>query len=253
MAIIRSPRPENHFTIIENQVLRDQRLSYKARGILIYILSHVDNWRISAEDLAGKSTDGRTAVLSGLEELRTLGYIVTTRKQNADGKWTTESVAFDTPQKLPKSGFPTSVFPTSGNPTPLEEPSKNKHKDAEPKVSARNQSPIQQLASAYIENLPQWAVKPSWDQICGQMAGYLKNNDLTELMADVTELGKEGKALSIYDLQRIRAARLQIKPKTAPTPTSEEFDPRPYEEARAKAAPMPEDIKAIVERYRKQA
>lgn len=233
MAIIRSPRPENHFTVIENQVLRDQRLSYKARGILIYILSHVDNWRISAEDLADKSTDGRTAVLSGLEELRTLGYIVTTRKQGADGKWTTESLVFDTPQKLPKSGFPTSVFPTSGNPTPLEEPSKNKHKE-EP-----NGSVVRDLMKLYYENFT-GELEMNRGQAAGQIQAALKQTTPEKLAPAIKQVAIEGKVLS-----RNTLIQAMSKFTTPPTPQPSTFDREAYEKAKAKAVPMPENFKNL--------
>lgn len=235
MAIIRSPRPENHFTVIENQVLRDERLSYKARGILIYILSHIDNWRISADDLADKSTDGRTAVLSGLEELRTLGYIITTRKQGADGKWTTESVVFDTPQRLPKSGFPTSVYPTSENPTPLEEPSKNNHKYGEP-----NGSQVRELMKLYFENYTGDLVMDR-GQAAGQIMSALKQTTMEKLAPLVKQVAIEGQVLSRNTL--IQAGkRLNVKP----TPQSAEFDREEYEQMRAKAVPMPKNFKELM-------
>lgn len=121
MSIIRAPRPESGFVQIRNEVARDSRISYKARGILLEILSRPDNWETSADALAASGPDGRTAVLSGLRELRDAGYLETTRQRRDDGTFNTVSIAYDTPQiERPESGFP-----TSDNPPPIEHRSKN--------------------------------------------------------------------------------------------------------------------------------
>ena len=49
--IVRSKRPER-YTVLDNDILRNHALSFKARGILAYILSQPDNWAISSSRLA---------------------------------------------------------------------------------------------------------------------------------------------------------------------------------------------------------
>ena len=51
MTIIRAPRPDSGFLIVANDVVRDSRLSYRARGTLLSILSRPDDWRTDAEQL----------------------------------------------------------------------------------------------------------------------------------------------------------------------------------------------------------
>jgi hypothetical protein len=119
--IIRAPRPESHFVQIRNAVVRDRRLSYKARGLLAYMLSFPDNYRITSDALSDASdVDGRTAVLSGLAELREAGYLVTETVRDAKGTFAKRSHVFDEPQltqetmndDFPKEGFPKSETPT---------------------------------------------------------------------------------------------------------------------------------------------
>jgi hypothetical protein len=115
MSIKRAPRPQSNFTIISNTVLRDNNLSFRARGILANILSRPDNWRTDADTLARESKDGRTAILTALKELELAGYLVRKKYQNDKGHWQTESTIYDKPQ--PKSDFPMSVKPISDSPT----------------------------------------------------------------------------------------------------------------------------------------
>ena len=148
MSIIRAPRPESGFVQIRNEVARDSRLSFKARGILIEILSRPDNWETSADALAATGPDGRTAVLSGLRELREAGYLTTVRQRLEDGTFNTVSTVFDTPR--PESGFP-----TSDNLTSIEHRSKNTNSlstdvDREPTEGQR----VNALTKVYTDLVP---------------------------------------------------------------------------------------------------
>lgn len=98
MSIRRAPRPEAGFTIIDNDVLRDARLSFRARGLLASVLSRPDNWTVSADRLAHEASEGRAAILTAMKELEAVGYLVRLRHQNASGRWETEVVFYDTPQ-----------------------------------------------------------------------------------------------------------------------------------------------------------
>lgn len=124
--IRRAPRPDDHYTVIRNAVLRDDRLSYRARGILAAILSRPDNWKISRDALAREGREGRDAVNTALNELVDAGYIQRIRTQQEDGTWITEQTVFDTPGNWESAdsgpvsaGFqsPKPEKPTTGNPT----------------------------------------------------------------------------------------------------------------------------------------
>jgi hypothetical protein len=117
MTIQRTPRPQSNFTILSNEILRDNRLSFRARGILASVLSRPDNWRTSAESLANESKEGRGAILTALKELETFGYLERIKYQNKQGHWMSDSLIYD----KPKYGKPTSVEPTSENSTVLKE------------------------------------------------------------------------------------------------------------------------------------
>lgn len=102
--IRRAPRPEGNFTVLHNHVLRDHRLSFKARGLLAYILSMPDNFKFTAELLTRHAPDGRQSVITGLRELRDAGYLTVTRTQSSDGRWRTISTIHDCAQHGENSG-----------------------------------------------------------------------------------------------------------------------------------------------------
>lgn len=86
MAILRHQHSSN-YTVISNASIQDKRLSWKARGMLAFLLSMPDDWEFYQEDLVKRAPDGVTAVQSGLGELRDHGYLSVHRERGDDGKF----------------------------------------------------------------------------------------------------------------------------------------------------------------------
>lgn len=97
--IIRAERKEK-FTVVSNAALEDTRLSFRAKGILVFILSKPDRWQVSERHLAEQGPDGRSAVASALTELEEAGYLRRTRSREADGTFSWQSMIFDEPQTV---------------------------------------------------------------------------------------------------------------------------------------------------------
>ena len=72
-----------NFTMVHNNLIFDESISWKAKGILLYMLSRPSNWRYNAKEIAKNSKDGLDSVYSGLKELVKERYV--SRKKNADG------------------------------------------------------------------------------------------------------------------------------------------------------------------------
>lgn len=71
---IRVQKRSNNFVMMDKGFLEDERISYKAKGILAYLLSKPDNWKVIVGNLMNYSTDGKAFVYAGLKELKECGY-----------------------------------------------------------------------------------------------------------------------------------------------------------------------------------
>lgn len=101
--IRRGPRQADHFTILSNAVLNDDRLSFRARGILIWLLSKPADWRTRSEAIAEQSPkEGREAVRTAMRELAELGYLVREKVQNERGQWATIQTVYEVPVTDPQ-------------------------------------------------------------------------------------------------------------------------------------------------------
>lgn len=71
--IVRVNKTQN-YTVMSNTHLKDDRLSWKAKGIHSYILSLPDDWKVILEHLKTVSTDGRDSTTAGIKELYKYRY-----------------------------------------------------------------------------------------------------------------------------------------------------------------------------------
>ena len=74
---------KENFTSIHNKLINDSRISLKAKGIMLYMLSKPENWKYYPKEIAKNSKDGLDSVYSGIKELIEAGYISRTR--HSDG------------------------------------------------------------------------------------------------------------------------------------------------------------------------
>ena len=84
MAILRKHQ-RAQYTVIDNTIFRDKELSNKALGMLCRMLSLPDGWEFSVMGLVALSNDGKSGVMSQLDELEERGYLVRNQVR-IDGK-----------------------------------------------------------------------------------------------------------------------------------------------------------------------
>ncbi len=118
MSIRRAPRSHS-YTIMPNGALTDDRLSFKARGLLAYILSKPDHWKTNSGHLASVGPDGLTAVRTGLRELQDLGYATLLRHRNPDGTFASEWLIGDSTGSKTDAGLTNVGSANVGKPVSL--------------------------------------------------------------------------------------------------------------------------------------
>lgn len=94
--IRRAPREQN-FTVLPNAALDDERLSFRARGVLAHILSKPDHWHTNARQLAAHAPEGRYAINAAMRELKEVGYAKLETTRSPDGLFVKEWLIADEP------------------------------------------------------------------------------------------------------------------------------------------------------------
>lgn len=113
------------FVTVDIRTAEDNQLSFRARGVLLWLLAKPDDWSVDSTLIAGHGTEGRDAVRGALRELETAGYLKREKVQIAGGKWVTETVVYEHPDcttiaesPLTEDGKPVVGAPGVGKPGP---------------------------------------------------------------------------------------------------------------------------------------
>ncbi|MEB9416002.1 DnaD domain protein [Bacillus cereus] len=121
MATFRVNKDKN-YTTINNTGLKDKRLSWKAKGILAYILTLPDDWVFYREELSRHAKDGLDSLRAGMKELKEYGYLKrfpVRDDKNKIIKW--ETIIYEVPQNDPVAEKPPVEIPPEVKP-PVEKP-----------------------------------------------------------------------------------------------------------------------------------
>ena len=106
---------QHSFTMIPNQILRDSRLSWGARGLMVFIVSQKPGYSLSRQELIDASPMGRMGVKSLIDELQELGYLEISQSREG-GKFGSSIMVAKLPSvshSEPLSGLPTAVEPST--------------------------------------------------------------------------------------------------------------------------------------------
>lgn len=78
---------KQNFTAVTNTIVNDQLLSWKAKGIFLYLASKPDSWQFYMSDIEKRATDGNTSLKRGLKELESAGYLQRRTSHDTSGKF----------------------------------------------------------------------------------------------------------------------------------------------------------------------
>lgn len=115
MATIKTHKKRRNFTVVDNDVLRCSKLSFKATGLYAYLAMLPDGWEAHLSHLTKCKTDGRDGVRAAIAELEAIGCLIKKVERNANG--TFKSVGWDFYEEpQPVSDFPNTVKPNTAQP-----------------------------------------------------------------------------------------------------------------------------------------
>ena len=121
--IIRAPRRQR-FVVMDQRAVEDDRLSWAARGLLCYLLSRPDDWKVLVNDLRKRGNLGRDGIYRLLRELRTIGYARFLRMRDKNGRirggiYIIREIADSPDPDLPDTVLPETAAPGTANPGAL--------------------------------------------------------------------------------------------------------------------------------------
>lgn len=86
MATFRVYKESGNFVTVHKNFIHDNKISWKAKGILLYLLSRPDDWQVYETELVKHTSDGLSSLKSGIKELEEVGYIQRARKRDEKGR-----------------------------------------------------------------------------------------------------------------------------------------------------------------------
>ena len=116
-------KKETRFVVLDKTFLDDNSLSWKAKGIMAYMLSKPDDWTFYLDELMRHSTDGKASFRSGFKELQDAGYVQRVKHRKEDGTFRWETIVYEQPH----TDFPQVDNPSVEKPQ-VEKPSMDNRK-----------------------------------------------------------------------------------------------------------------------------
>lgn len=90
----------SNYTVMSNFHLRDKNLSFKAKGMLSFMLSLPENWDYSLNGLCSISKEGISAIRSIIQELETNKYLKIKKFKDTKGLFEYEYCIYEYPYVL---------------------------------------------------------------------------------------------------------------------------------------------------------
>lgn len=201
MAVVRAPRPESGYYVLDKKISGDVRLSWAARGLLVFLLGKPDDWTVSVANLVNETRGaekvrrtGRDGVYSLLNELISAGYVKRVQKNDGGKFGDVDYLVSETCEPLPAkpdTAEPLPAAPDTANPTlPINEVTKGKK---EPKGSGGSE-------------LPKTPRTPGVPSDAGASGPKADSDSLQELCRKIWDSYKEA-FLARYAIKPLRTAK----------------------------------------------
>lgn len=184
MSIIRGSRPKEGYYVLRNEISGNKKLSWAARGLLVYLLSKPDNWKVSIANLVNETAEsgaplGRDGVYKLINQLIEAGYILRTQGRESGKMSSIEYIVCETVSPLtasPLTDLPDTVKPTLINTDSLE---KTEDIQAPPRVAKTEVDDIWKHVT------PEGRKRSSKDEVATAYSKAIKKLNHSDIIAGV--------------------------------------------------------------------
>ncbi len=101
---------KSNFVTVDNSFIRNPEISFKAKGLYIYMASMYEGWNFTIKSISSQSKEGVNSIESSIKELKEFGHIIYEKHSNGSGTYH----LIDNPAK---TGKPSSGKAKSGKST----------------------------------------------------------------------------------------------------------------------------------------
>lgn len=113
-------KKKRNYTVLDNSFIKDVTLSWKAKGVMAYLLSLPEDWTIHLSEIETHATDGKDSLRSALKELKEHKYLKAYQKKENGKFGEMVYIIIENPQtEIPYTENPLAEIPLSENPTLL--------------------------------------------------------------------------------------------------------------------------------------
>ena len=105
MAVFKIEKQKN-YTVMSNYHLQDRNLSYKAKGLLSFMLSLPEDWDYSLNGLVAVSKESKKAIRNILSELINKGYVVREQGRGEKGYYKYDYIIREIPVNVLEKDHP---------------------------------------------------------------------------------------------------------------------------------------------------
>ncbi len=136
------------FTAIPNQFLRDNNISFKAKGLFTYMYSMKNGWNFTIKSISKQQKQGELSIKNAMDELKKHGYIKYKKYSNGKGEYYLNPMPN---QENPNQENPNQENPNQENPN-QENPNWDFKHEIEEQTSKEQTSKEQNKPFIYIPN-----------------------------------------------------------------------------------------------------
>ena len=104
------------YTVLPNQILRDETLTLQAKGLFCMMASFPENWDFTVKGLATVAGCGREKISAALKNLEDAGYLLREQGHSETGQFAANLFILYDEKIAPLPGFPSTGKPSTGKP-----------------------------------------------------------------------------------------------------------------------------------------